>query len=636
MKNAEFAFRGYHYDIARGAYLRPASFKEAIRHAAKCGYTHFLPYLENMIRLPPMERACPEVAYSLDDWKTFDETAREAGIELVPSFNVIGHTEAICAAYPELAGPAGGRELDVDRKETREWMLSCLESFCSASQARYFLIGGDEWQVPDHLLERHAGRIGELWAESVNAAVQFLVQRGRIPLVWHDMLLHFPEALNVLSREAVVMFWFYDEDADYPALETFRQHGFRTIMASGCLGHLDRRRSDAVQCAIAAGRRHQVDGFLMTSWTTGPWESARATMEMTAELLAGKERPAEADALSAYIRTKRGGAASSALDQLDTWTRYPDYRACLQAELTGDSETERRLFEKHQYPCGPFYDAIGRPGAAKPAGTIATPAGTQDRFALEVSEAPQTGPALRFFNGAETFVIYPRYGATLQDWRSGSHRLIAHTLPGFLAANPFAPGGYRSFSRALGFRPIWALGTHHNPCILWQHPYTWRRLECSEGIGESEIGVELTLSLGHCEVRYEVRIEAGKPGFSFIAQATPQRGGLYGAWSFNLPLVLEDPGHTRIEWNGTGRAVDDVEPGWLGGVQTMRLATPGWRLDIVPEAGEAAGYFIDRGSAGFTPDLHGRYQIREAGETVTARWRFSVGGETGHSLAQDL
>jgi len=624
MKKSLFPFRGFHYDIARGAYLRPEFFHQAIRHAARCGYTHFLPYLENMIRLPPMAKACPEVAYTLEDWRAFEQTARQSGIELVPHFNVIGHMEALCAAYPELAGREG-RELDVDRKEVREWIESCLESFCSASQARHFLIGGDEWQTPDHLLERHRGRVGRLWAEHVNEAIGFLVRQGRTPLVWHDMLLHFPEALGVLSREAVVVFWFYDADADYLALETFRRHGFRTIMASGCLGHLNRRRAEAVQCAIEAGERHQVDGFIMTSWVATRWESQEATMEMTAEMLAGRGYPAETTALSAYTRAKRDGDASPVHAHLDAWTRYSEYRASLRAELTGDSGTERRIFEKYHYPCGPLYEAIGRAEATAPP-RVAAPEAAEDRFALEIHEDPEAGPSLRFINRGETFVIYPRYGATLQDWHRDGQRLIAHTLPGFLALNRFAPGGYRSFTRALGFRPIWALGTHHNPCILWQHPYQWRRLERP---GRAEIAVELTLSLAHCEIRYEVGIEDGKPGFAFTAHATPRQAGLYGAWSFNLPLALEDPERTRIRWDGMEKAVNDLEPGWLPGVQTMGLVTPGWKLEILQETGEAAGYFVDRGKSAITPDLHGAYRIREAGEPVTARWRFSIAPGAG-------
>lgn len=84
------ALRIYQYNIARGAYLTPEYFVKAIRLAAASGFTHFLPYLENMIRLPSMTRACPACAYTPEQWQVFETVARNAGMELVSHFNVIG------------------------------------------------------------------------------------------------------------------------------------------------------------------------------------------------------------------------------------------------------------------------------------------------------------------------------------------------------------------------------------------------------------------------------------------------------------------------------------------------------------------------------------------------------------------
>src|SRR5262245_10717377 len=97
-------FLGFHYDIARGTYLTPEFFCRAIELAARSGYTHFFPYLESMIRLPSTEKACPSCAYTAKDWAKFQSVAGDAKIELVPHFNVIGHAELICPAYPELGG----------------------------------------------------------------------------------------------------------------------------------------------------------------------------------------------------------------------------------------------------------------------------------------------------------------------------------------------------------------------------------------------------------------------------------------------------------------------------------------------------------------------------------------------------
>ena len=53
----------YMYDIARGAYLRPEAFHKILKQAAASGFTHFIPYLENMIDLPSMTKASCRCVY---------------------------------------------------------------------------------------------------------------------------------------------------------------------------------------------------------------------------------------------------------------------------------------------------------------------------------------------------------------------------------------------------------------------------------------------------------------------------------------------------------------------------------------------------------------------------------------------
>ncbi|MCG2659192.1 MAG: hypothetical protein L6437_02970, partial [Kiritimatiellae bacterium] len=119
----ELKFNCYLYDIGRGAYLKPEFFKKAMKLAADSGFTHFLPYLENMIKLPSMAKACPQCAYTAEQWRDFDKTAEKYGIELIPHFNVIGHTTQICEVYPELAGEKDGFEMDVTSKVARDWTI---------------------------------------------------------------------------------------------------------------------------------------------------------------------------------------------------------------------------------------------------------------------------------------------------------------------------------------------------------------------------------------------------------------------------------------------------------------------------------------------------------------------------------
>lgn len=363
--------RVFHYDVARGAYLLPDVFIRAIRLAAESGFTHFLPYLENMVWLPSMEKSCPACAYTPEQWREFEAAAGKAGIQLVPHFNAIGHTGGATAAYPELfIKGSDGWKLDVTLEAARSWTSRCLDEFCGFSSGKYFLIGG------------------------------------------------------------------------------------------------------------------------------------------------------------------------------------------------------------------------------------------------------------------ETFVIYPRFGATLQDWRVGGATIIPHALPEFLRGGASPPGGYGSYTSAGGFRPIWALGVHTNPCILWQGPFEWKVAVESEDL----IVVELSRRMRHVDVRYIVTARKGAPGFTFQAEAVNKLDDAYGAFNFNLILATQpqDFDETAFAWmeNGQERRLrlPDIGDSFfrLPAAKEMTVVKPGYSACIGCDPAKTAGFYVDWAQTYLTPDLRGFYRPMRVGEREVVEWRFTA------------
>jgi hypothetical protein len=638
-------FLGSHFDIARGCYIKPDVFCDALRLAAQSGYTHFLPYLENMIRLPSMEKACPSCAYTADDWRRFDTVANKAGIELVPHFNVIGHSELIAPSYPALcvANAPGHMELDVRRKTTRAWTLRCLDEFCRFSRSEYFLIGGDEWQPPRRLLARRDFDVAKTWVGQINLAVDFLARRGRRPIVWHDMLIHYPVALESLSRKAVIAFWFYDYDSDYPALATFKRHGFETLMASavfdGGSPRLSRRSLDGLRCATAAVERHRCDGMIVTTWELTRWELQAANIPLAAEVIRGR-RPASAIVgaltdVGAWIKlpafsTLAVRLRDRALKRLDdpAWKRWPELRAVLRAQLRGQVARSVASYKRFHYPQGRIFDSLSKkPVAASVSERTNSPLayapGCQMPFGLEVEKHPKAGDVLRFTNGAESFVVYPQFGASLQDWRLGSDVIILEGMTRLLQRDAL-PGGYRSYAAAGGFRPIWALGTHSNPCILWQHPWRWRVAKQTR----KNVMIELRLQLPHGSFLVRIGMERGRSGFSYEAGAINRLEHNYGAFNFNLPLpfTLEDVAALKLIGKGKPVTIASKSQSgfWLPVRGSLTVQRPAWTLQIEASPHQTAGYFVDWGIGFITPDLHGVYRKLKPGDETIARWRFSI------------
>ena len=652
----------YMYDIARGAYLRPEAFHKILRHAAASGFTHFIPYLENMIDLPSMTKASCSCAYTAEDWKAFQKTAEESGIELVPHFNVIGHSNQICLAYPELsckrenaaekkelsedfsqqADPTNFAELNPETEVAQQWMQNCLKEYCSFSKSEYFLIGGDEWNTPPPLLAQEGYDAGIAWCDYMNIAIDYLVSRNRIPIIWHDMLVHYPHVLERLNKNAVIAFWFYDYDSGYPFLDILKKYGFKTIMATGlCNGAMTLRRESAFKRAMEESRKYQADGFMVTTWLDGRVERQKANLTLCGELLSGKTIPSiypeTVSALmilqktKAYLNEQDILSQKKRLNQLlsdPAWERFPEYRFILQHTADEDLEALRKNYVINHYPEGPLYKTFlpvkKRASApAKKSNQPEIPSG----FGIELTKDPVTGNTIRFYNDGETFVLYPDYGARLQDWRFGENVLIANGLPVFLKKNPYQqPGSFRSYNSP-GFMPMWDFGTHLNPNIIWQYPWDFQ-------IGTSdpeEMTVTVFRKFPHVELRYKITVKKGVHGFKYDLEAVNLMPDVTASFGWNFCLSTDQTFALEFASGSERKKLLDFKndlPVFKNG-STLQITHPDWILDIETAPDDSEGFWLDWGYGWITPDYHGKYRSLKVGESYQTSWNFILTERSG-------
>ena len=210
--------------------------------------------------------------------------------------------------------------------------------------------------------------------------------------------------------------------------------------------------------------------------------------------------------------------------------------------------------------------------------------------------------------------------------------MIPHSLPASFgtARGKALPGGYRSYGGAGGFRPTWALGTHSNPCILWQYPHAWRVVESSD----SRVIVETSLDLYHVAYRRRISIERGKPGFICEVEAVNKlpAPAVAAGFSFNLVLDLDAEAAAWLEfaWEADRRQRLSLREAAttlvrLPARECLAVNSPRWVVTIRSDPAETAGYWADWSAGSYvTPDLHGMYRSREPGQTTTVRWEFAA------------
>ncbi|KAJ3729423.1 N-acetylhexosaminidase [Lentinula raphanica] len=191
------------------------------------------------------------LVYSTDDVQNIISYAAARGIDVLPEIDTPGHTAIIAEAYPEHVAcpgatpwatyanepPAG--QLRFASANTTNFTASLISSVSSRFPGKYFSTGGDELNTECYAIDEPTqadlnatGNTLEQALDSFTQSVQsVLVEDGKTPVVWEEMVLNFN---LTLSNETIVMVWISSADAAAVA-----EKGFRLVQAPSDYFYLD-------------------------------------------------------------------------------------------------------------------------------------------------------------------------------------------------------------------------------------------------------------------------------------------------------------------------------------------------------------------------------------------------------------
>lgn len=283
--------RGLSYDVTRG---RIPTLEELKRQADFCSF-YKINQMQLYVEHSYMFREFSEIwryntPLTAEEILELDAYCRKLHIELIPQLASFGHLYEVLRSrsyahlcelehsYQEeysLIGRMGHHTVDVSNEESFAMVTGRIEEFMGLFSTRYFNICADE---TFDLCKGRSKALGEekgvkrAYLDFLKRLCGFLIDRGRIPMFWGDVLLEQPELLSELPEDAILLNWEYAPGVTEDNVKKFCDAGVKNLYL--CPGvqswnHLINKHSDAypnISGMCRNAHKYHAKGVLNTEW----------------------------------------------------------------------------------------------------------------------------------------------------------------------------------------------------------------------------------------------------------------------------------------------------------------------------------------------------------------------------------
>ncbi len=211
------SIRGFHISLGTNHQIKVKELKYLISLAGKFKLNTFVieygdrfPFAKHPV-IPSSSAFTPEEIKELIEW------GKKHEVDLIPLMQCLGHLSYVLKHKEYANLKEGGEEkaqlCPLNPASFQLFTELAGEMLLLHSESKYFHIGGDETRELGvcPLCKEYAKKKGKgsLYVEYVNKVINWVKKRGKIPIIWDDMLCHFPASLNLLDKEAIIMYWDY-------------------------------------------------------------------------------------------------------------------------------------------------------------------------------------------------------------------------------------------------------------------------------------------------------------------------------------------------------------------------------------------------------------------------------------------
>lgn len=286
----EIPARGIYYDVTRGRiptldYLR----KQADR-LAFYKINQLQLYIEHTFLFEGLSEVWrDDTPLTGEDILELDAYCRKLHIDLVPNLSSFGHLykllrtktyRRLCELPDPDKEPFGfaarmeHHTLDVGNPDSMALAKDLIGRYLPLFTSEYFNIGADEtFDLGKGKNRSRAEKEGtrRMYMDFVGELCSFLVEKGKKPMFWGDIIYEFPDAVKELPKETICLNWGYEADVKEERVKTLADAGAAQYCCPGVSGWNQFVNSldvayENISRMCTYGVKYGAKGILITDW----------------------------------------------------------------------------------------------------------------------------------------------------------------------------------------------------------------------------------------------------------------------------------------------------------------------------------------------------------------------------------
>ncbi|MHC4758925.1 MAG: family 20 glycosylhydrolase [Planctomycetota bacterium] len=280
----DFSRRGVYHDCSRGKVPKLSTLKELVERLAHWKINELQLYIENVFTFEQH----PEIGKGYSpltpqDILSLQKHCKKHHVRLVGSLSSFGHFEKILALpkysslgeLPGFRNFPGGTTLCPSDPRSIKLLEQLYSEFVPLFEADDFNVCCDEtWELGKGRSKKRVQRLGmgKVYLDFLMKIYRLCQKHGKRMNLWADILLKYPQVLNKLPKDIVLLNWEYEHDGKNIAKTSQIAKTRIPFMVcpgtSGWLTHGSRLPNSMNNVAAFShqARKHNSQGLLITDW----------------------------------------------------------------------------------------------------------------------------------------------------------------------------------------------------------------------------------------------------------------------------------------------------------------------------------------------------------------------------------